>query len=171
MLPGEELFLYVHVLIHDLMPCGAIVVPDRPGPPPACTDAELLAIAIVQHLLGRRSEAGSSPRWPATGVTLFPRLPHQSEANRRTRWLWGAFEQIRITLAARLPEDDCQQADTSALPVKDPFRVRSPDQWTGSLRRNLETRRLRIAVTTARTVHGMAPLDKQRLMRQTRGVP
>ena len=58
-------------------------------------------------------------------------LPHQSEANRRTRWLWGAFEQLRAILAARLPEDDCQQVDTSALPVKHPSRVRGPDGWTG----------------------------------------
>jgi Transposase DDE domain len=43
----------------------------------------------------------------------------------------GAFEQVRITLAARLPEDDYQQADTSALPVKHPSQVRGPDQWTG----------------------------------------
>jgi hypothetical protein len=58
-------------------------------------------------------------------------LPCQSEANRRTRWLWGAFEQLRATLAARLPDDDCQQVDTSALPVKHPSRVRGADQWTG----------------------------------------
>ena len=58
-------------------------------------------------------------------------LPHQSEANRRTRWLWGAFEQLRAIVAARLPEDDCQQVDTSALPVKHPSRVRGPDGWTG----------------------------------------
>jgi hypothetical protein len=45
-------------------------------------------------------------------------LPCQSEANRRTRWLKGAFEQLRSTLAARIPEDDCQQVDTSAPPVK-----------------------------------------------------
>ncbi len=32
--------------------------PARPGPAPACSDAELLAIAQVRHLLGRRSEAG-----------------------------------------------------------------------------------------------------------------
>jgi hypothetical protein len=62
---------------------------------------------------------------------LFPRLPHQSQANRRIRWLWGAFEQLRVMLAARLPEDDCQQIDTSALPVKHTSRVRGPDQWTG----------------------------------------
>jgi hypothetical protein len=36
-----------------------------------------------------------------------------------------------VTLAARLPEDDCQQIDTSALPVKHPSRVRGPDGWTG----------------------------------------
>jgi hypothetical protein len=34
-------------------------------------------------------------------------------------------------LATRLPEDDCQQVDTSALPVKHPSRVRGPDGWTG----------------------------------------
>ena len=131
LLPAEELFVYVYVLIHDLMLGGAIVVPDRPGPAPACTDAELLAIAIVRHLSGRRSEAGFLAEVARDWGHRFPRLPHQSEANRRTRWLWGAFEQIRLALAARLPEDDCQQVDTSALPVKHPSRIRSPDQWTG----------------------------------------
>ena len=62
---------------------------------------------------------------------LFPVLPHQSEANRRIRRLWGAFEQLRTAIAARLPEDACQQVDTSALPVKHPSRVRGPDGWTG----------------------------------------
>jgi hypothetical protein len=131
MLPTEDLFVYVYVLIHDLMLVGAITVPRRPGPAPACSDAELLAIAEVRHLLGRRSEAGFLAEVARDWGHLFPRLPHQSEANRRTRWLWGAFEQLRAALAARLPEDDCQQADTSALPVKHPSRVRGPDQWTG----------------------------------------
>jgi hypothetical protein len=131
MLPTEELFVYVYVLVHDLMLAGAIVVPARPGPAPACTDAELLAIATVRHLLGRRSEAGFLAEVARDWGHLFPVLPCQSEANRRTRWLWGAFEQLRAALAARLPEDDCQQVDTSALPVKHPSRVRGPDQWTG----------------------------------------
>jgi hypothetical protein len=131
MLPTEELFVYVYVLIHDLMLAGAVQVPRRPGPAPACTDAELLAIAEVRHLLGRRSEAGFLAEVARDWGHLFPVLPHQSEAYRRTRWLWGAFEQLRAILAARLPEDDCQQVDTSALPVKHPSRVRGPDQWTG----------------------------------------
>jgi hypothetical protein len=131
MLPTEELFVYVYVLVHDLILSGAIQVPRRPGPLPACTDAELLAIAVVRHLLGRRSESGFLAEVARDWGHLFPVLPCQSEANRRIRWLWGAFEQLRAALAARLPEDDCQQADTSALPVKHPSRVRGPDQWTG----------------------------------------
>src|SRR6201993_5099880 len=131
MLPTEDLFVYVYVLIHDLILAGAIVIPRRPGPAPACSHAELLTIALVRHLLGRRSEAGFLAEVARDWGHLFPRLPHQSEANRRTRWLWGAFEQLRIALAARLPEDDCQQVDTSALPVKHASRVRGPDQWTG----------------------------------------
>jgi hypothetical protein len=131
MLPTEELFVYVYVLVHDLILTRAVVVPGRPGPAPACSDAELLAIAVVRHLLGRRSESGFLAEVARDWGHLFPVLPHQSEANRRTRWLWGAFEQLRIALAARLPEDDCQQVDTSALPVKHPSRVRGPDQWTG----------------------------------------
>jgi Transposase DDE domain len=131
MLPTEDLFVYVYVLIHDLMLAGRIAVPPRPGPRPACSDAELLAIAVVRHLLGRRSESGFLAEVARDWSHLFPVLPHQSEANRRIRWLQCAFEQFRITLAARLPEDDCQQVDTTALPVKHPSRVRGPDQWTG----------------------------------------
>ena len=114
MLPTEELFVYVYVLIHDLILAGSIAIPSRPGPVPACSDAELLAIAEVRHLLGRRSESGFLAEVARDWGHLFPVLPHQSEANRRTRWLWGAFEQLRAILAARLPEDDCQQVDTSA---------------------------------------------------------
>jgi Transposase DDE domain len=131
MLPTEDLFVYVYVLIHDLTGAGAIAIPARPGPEPACSDTELLTVAMVRHLLGRRSEAGFLAEVARDWAHLFPRLPHQSEANRRIRWLRGAFEQFRVTLAARLPDDDCQQIDTSALPVKHTSRVRGPDQWTG----------------------------------------
>ena len=131
MLPTEDLFVYVYVLVDDAIADGVIAIPPRPGPAPACSDAELLAIALVRHLLGRRSEAGFLAEVARDWAHLFPRLPHQSEANRRIRWLWGAFEQLRAMLAARLPDDDCQQAGTTAIPVRHPSRVRGPDQWTG----------------------------------------
>lgn len=47
MLPTQELFVYVYVLAHDLIASGAIRIPRRPGPAPACTDAGPLAIAQV----------------------------------------------------------------------------------------------------------------------------
>jgi hypothetical protein len=131
MLPTEDLFTYVYVLVDDLITAGAIVILPRPGPAPACGDAELLAIAIVRHLLSRRSEAGFLAEVARDWSHLFPILPHQSEANRRIRWLWGAFEQFRRWLAGLLPADNCQQVDTSALPVKHPSRVRGPGGWTG----------------------------------------
>ena len=110
---------------------GPSSIPARPGPAPGCSDAEILAITQVRVLLGRRSEAGFLAEVARDWAHLFPVLPHQSELNRRARWLWGAFEQFRAALAARLPEDDCQQIDTSALPVKHASRVRGPDGWTG----------------------------------------
>jgi hypothetical protein len=131
MLPTEDLFVYVYVLVDDAIGSRAVAIAPRPGPAPACTDAELLAIALVRHLLGRRSEAGFLAEVARDWAHLFPVLPHQSQANRRIRWLWGAFEQLRAVLAARLPEDDCQQIDTSALPVKHTSRVRGPDGWAG----------------------------------------
>ena len=131
MLPTEDLFVYVYVLIDDLITARAIVIPPRPGPAPGCSDAEMLTIAVVRHLLGRRSEAGFLDEVARDWAHLFPVLPHQSEANRRIRWLWGAFEQFRRALAGRLPEDDCQQVNTSALPVKHTSRVRGPDGWAG----------------------------------------
>ena len=131
MLPTEDLFVYVYVLVDDAIGARAITIAPRPGPAPACTDAELLTIALVRHLLGRRSEAGFLAEVARDWSHLFPVLPHQSEANRRIRWLWGAFEQLRAMLAARRPDDDCQQIDTSALPVKHTSRVRGPDGWAG----------------------------------------
>lgn len=86
------------------------------------------SVSGSRHVLGRRSEAGFLAEVARDWGHLFPVVPHQSEANRRIRWLAGAFEQLRALLAAMLPEDDCQQVDTSAIPVKRTSRVRAP-RW------------------------------------------
>jgi hypothetical protein len=131
MLATELLFVYIYCLVDDAIKAGALLIPRRPGPAPACTDAELLTIALVRHLLGRRSESGFLAEIRRDWPHLFPHLPDQPEVNRRTRWLWGAFEQLRATWAAAVPADLVQQIDTSAIPVKHPSRVRGPDGWTG----------------------------------------
>src|SRR5919107_3607925 len=120
MLPSEDLFVHVYVLVDDAIAAGEVTIPARPGPTPACSDAELLTIALVRHLLGRRSEAGFLGEVARDWAQLFPRLPHQSQVNRRTRWLWAACEQLRAAMTAGIPADACAQVDTSALTVKHP---------------------------------------------------
>jgi|APDOM4702015073_1054812.scaffolds.fasta_scaffold16975_1 hypothetical protein len=131
MLATDDLFVYCYTLVDDLIRDGRLVIERRPGPSPGCSDAEILTIALVRHLLRRPSEAGFLTEVRRDYPGWFPRLPHTSEVNRRTRWLWGAFEQIRAVLAGQLPADDWGQVDTSALPVKHPSRMRGPDSWTG----------------------------------------
>lgn len=131
MLPTQDLFVHVYCQVDDAIKAGELRIPRRPGPAPACTDAELLTIALARHLLGRRSESGFLAEVTRDWGHLFPKLPGQSQVNRRIRWLWGAFEQLRAAWAARVPDDPVQQVDTSAIPVKHPSRVRGPDQWTG----------------------------------------
>jgi hypothetical protein len=108
MLPTEDLFVYVYAIVDDAIKAGAVAIPGRPGPVPGCSDAEILAITHVRLLLGRRSEAGFLAEVTRDWAHLFPCLPHQSEFNRRARWLWGAFEQVKHT-----------------------SRVRGADGWTG----------------------------------------
>ena len=117
MLPTEDLFTYVYVLVDDLITAGAIAIPPRPGPAPACSDAELLAIAIVRHLLPGRSEAGFLAEVARDWSHLFPILPHQSEANRRIRWLWGAFEQFRRWPASCRPITASRSTPPPSLPI------------------------------------------------------
>jgi hypothetical protein len=132
MLPLEDLFLHAYVWVDDQLLSDAVPRPARPGPAPACSDAEVLAIALVRHLLARPSEAGFLGEVRREWGALFPHLPHQSEFNRRVRWLWGAFEHLRRLAAASLPPDGWQQVDTSALPVKHPSRHRGPAwAWDG----------------------------------------
>src|SRR5438105_808507 len=126
MLATELLFVYIYGRVDDAIKAGALWIRRRPGPAPACTDAELLTIALVRHLLGRRSENGFLAEIRRDWPHLFPHLPDQPEVNRRTRWLWGAFEQLRADWAASMPADPVQQIGTSAIPVKHPSRVPGP---------------------------------------------
>jgi hypothetical protein len=131
MMPLADLFVHVYVLIDEALSSGAVAIPPRPGRAPACTDAELLTIATVRHLVGRPSEAGVVAEVRRDWGHYVPHLPHQSEVNRRVRWLWGAFELLRQRLLDEAPEDDWQQVDTTARPVKHPSRVRGVDAWDG----------------------------------------
>ena len=131
MMPLGDLFVHVYVLVDDALVGGMVPIPRRPGPAPACSDAEVLTLGLARHLLGRHSERAFLAEVRRDWADYFPRLPAQSEFNRRLRWLWAAFEHLRQHVLAGVPADPWQQVDTTALPVKHPSRVRGPDAWHG----------------------------------------
>jgi len=96
--PTEDLFVYVYGLVDDAISARAVAIATRAGPAPACPDAELLAIALVRHLLGRRSEAGFLAEVARDWAHLFPRLPHQSQASRRSPAVSHHFPQSTASL-------------------------------------------------------------------------
>jgi hypothetical protein len=104
MMPLADLFVHVYVLVDDILASGAVPVPRRPGRPPACSDAEVLTLAVTRHLLARPSERGFLAEVRRDWAAYFPALPAQSEFNRRLRWLWGAFEGLRCHVVAGVPE-------------------------------------------------------------------
>ena len=115
MLPTEDLFVYVYVLIDDLITAGVIAIPPRPGPVPACSDAELLAVALVRHLLGRRSEAGFLAEVARDGTCSRSCRTKARRTGGSARC--APFELLRCSLAARRALVT-MAIDTSALPVK-----------------------------------------------------
>jgi hypothetical protein len=120
----EDHLIVLFCLIDDWV--QAYPLPRRPGRPPACTDSEVLTLAVGRELLGGRSERSFLRQVRREWRHLFPHLPAQSELNRRTRWLQGTLEHLRRSLAAQLPSatSTLLGIDTSPLPVKHRTRVR-----------------------------------------------
>jgi len=85
MVPAEDIFVHCHVLADDLIKQGSVDIPTRPGPKPARTDAKIITIVLVRHLLRRRSESGFLAEIRREQPELFSSLPHASEENRRAR--------------------------------------------------------------------------------------
>ena len=81
MLALADLFVEVYVRIDDVLQSRTVVIPSRPGTRPACSDAEVLTIAVVRHLLVRRSERRFLAEVRRDWSHYFPRLPAQSEFN------------------------------------------------------------------------------------------
>jgi hypothetical protein len=126
---AEDLLIILFCEVDDWV--RAHPLPARPGPAPACADSEVLTFALARELLGYDSERRFLRVLRDDFGHLFPRLPAQSELNRRARWLWGALERLRRHYLARLPPptEGWHAFDTTPLPVKHPSRVRRADDW------------------------------------------
>ena len=114
---------------------GHRLLPPRPGPTPVFSDQELITLAVAREFLERRSERAWRAEVVADWGRLFPDVPKQSEWNRRTRWLWGAFEALRAFWLRPVPiaPGGWEAIDTAPLPVKHASRVRGMTgcAWAG----------------------------------------
>jgi len=95
----------------------ALPTPRRPGRPPAVTDGELIALAVCQAATGICSDrqflglvGRLLPGW-------FPRLPDQSQYNRRLRALAPRLVWVQQRLCELLADDGPRLADGTLVGV------------------------------------------------------
>ena len=113
----DDFCLWVYVLVDDMYKEleGHL---RRPGPKPACSDSELIAISLIGECL----------RWDVETELLshmqahrdkFPIIPEQSRFNRRRRNLMGTINEMRRMMLARteLYYDEHCVVDSLPVPV------------------------------------------------------
>ena len=113
----EGFCLWTSCLVDEL---SAQIAPQcrRPGPAPACSDPELVTMALVGECKGWDQETELVSEW-AAHRDLFPRQPSRTRFNRRRRQLAGAINALRRLLlgALDLARDRCCVLDSLPIPV------------------------------------------------------
>jgi len=93
----DDFVTWMYVLIDDIwQQIGHLY--QRPGPPPDCSDSELLPMAIVGECREWDTETTLLGAW-RTHPHLFAILPERSRFNRRRRNLAGAINHFELTSA------------------------------------------------------------------------
>lgn len=111
----DDLCTWMYVLISDLFaPLAAHVA--RPGPAPACTDAELITMAIVGECYGWDQETVLLSRW-REHRDLFPQQPERSRFNRRRRDLAAVINLLRQAVVQTFDFAQDTQCIIDSLPV------------------------------------------------------
>ena len=104
MLLLADLFVEVFVLIDDAIRSrGPDPTPARAHP--ACSDAEVLTIALGRHLLGPPSEAGFLAEVARDRAHLFPHLPAPKRAQPQGPLAVGRLRAAAPAPGRRLPAD------------------------------------------------------------------
>ena len=111
----EDFCLWTYVLIDD---CWQQLAPHdhRPGPTPACSDAELVTMAIVGECKGWHEETVLLSEW-ARHRDLFPQQPSRTRFNRRRRQLQGAINALRRLVLAGLDVAADRQCVLDSVPI------------------------------------------------------
>jgi hypothetical protein len=135
-----DLCTAVYVLVDDCY--SAIIAPQdrRPGPPPVCSDSEMITLTLVAELVGLAAETRFLAYLARNHPTLVHPLPSRSRYNRRRRRLVEVTNRIRMALASdvllRLSPEDCDIAliDSLPVPVVGFAHARGAHRWYGEAR-------------------------------------
>lgn len=111
----EDFCTWMYVIVDDLYQQIAPLF-RRPGPAPACTDSELLAMALIGECRGWDIETELLSHY-CDYRHLFPRQPSQSRFNRRRRQLMRAFQLLRQLVLRMLDLAQDRQCCIDSLPV------------------------------------------------------
>jgi DDE family transposase len=111
----EDFCLYMYVLVDDLWARVGHRY-RRPGPPPACSDSELITLVLVSECRGWDQETELLAAWQDYRH-LFPVLPERSRFNRRRRALQHAINDLRRVALSVLDLAQDRQCVIDSVPV------------------------------------------------------
>jgi hypothetical protein len=112
----DDFVTWMYVLIDDIwQQIGHLY--QRPGPQPACSDSELLTMAIVGECREWDKETSLLGEW-RTYPHLFPIVPERSRFNRRRRNLATAINHIRQVVLVVLDLAQDKQCVIDSLPIE-----------------------------------------------------
>ncbi len=111
----EDFCLYAYVIVDDIW---QEIAPrfSRPGPPPQCSDSELITIALVSECRGWDTETELLDHWQPY-LAMFPHFPERSRFNRRRRNLAQAINLLRRKLLQALDLSRDGQCIIDSLPI------------------------------------------------------
>ena len=111
----DDFCLWVYVLVDDM--CEVLEEHlRRPGPEPACSDSELIAICLIGECRGWDVETELLSHMQAHR-DKFPILPEQSRFNRRRRQLMWIINEMRRMMLAHMVLSQDEQCVLDSMPI------------------------------------------------------
>ena len=111
----DDLCLWTYVIVDDMLIELAPLL-RRPGPPPQCSDSELIAMILIAECKGWDIETQLLSEF-SQHPNLFPILPCQSRFNRRRRNLGAIINRIRQMLLSDIEEAEAKLCIIDSLPI------------------------------------------------------
>jgi hypothetical protein len=112
----DDFCLWMYVVVDELWRQVPPAYKPTSGPVPACSDSELITMALVGECRGWAHETTLVQEWRARR-SLFPHVPDRSRFNRRRRALAHAINAIRQSVLAVLDLAQDRQCAIDSLPV------------------------------------------------------